>query len=221
MRFQHGFGDALIGAATAEIAAHALAHPFRIVTRQAFLEQSDGAHDLARRAKAALQAVASNECLLYGMKAVALRYALDRQDLGAVETNCKREARIDPPSIDEHGAGAALAAIAALLGSCQIQPFAQQVKQRDTRVIERDDSRDAVDGESGGKVHAMLHMSDGEALPPTDFGDGQILRTGRRLCRRVALPDTKMLCVEIAASTDTEATSAFQGLDSADSQDRG
>jgi hypothetical protein len=64
-------------------------------------------------------------------------------------------------------------------------------------------------------------MSDGEALPPTDFGDGQILRTGRRLCRRVALPDTKMLCVEIAASTDTEATSAFQGLDSADSQDRG
>ena len=37
---QHGFGDALIGAATAEIATHALAHPFRIVTRQAFLEQS-------------------------------------------------------------------------------------------------------------------------------------------------------------------------------------
>jgi hypothetical protein len=37
----------------------------------------------------------------------------------------------------------------------------------------------------------------------------------------LALPDTKMLCVEIAASTDTEATSVFQGLDSAESQDRG
>jgi hypothetical protein len=62
----------------------------------------------------------------------------------------------------------------------------------------------------------MLHKSDGEALPATDKSSHR-----KAPLPALALRDIKMLCVEIAASTDTEATSAFQGLDSAESQDRG
>ena len=60
-----------------------------------------------------------NKGLLHRMKPVTLRHTFDRQDVGAVVTDRKREARIDPPSVDDDGAGAALAAVAALLGSGQ------------------------------------------------------------------------------------------------------
>ena len=50
----------------------------------------------------------------------------------------ERQAGIDAAAIDEDGAGAALAAVAALLGSGQIEPLAQQVEQRDAGVVEHD-----------------------------------------------------------------------------------
>ncbi len=74
--------------------------------------------------------------LLHRMKPVALRHAFDCQHVSAVVTDRKRKARIDPPSIDNDRAGAALAAVAALLGSGQIQAFAKKIEERDTRVIE-------------------------------------------------------------------------------------
>ena len=126
-----------IGAAAAEIAAHALADALRIVAGLAFLDQADRAHDLARRAEAALEAVMGDEGRLHRMQPVAVRDALDRQDLGAVVADRERQAGIDPPPVDEHRAGAALAAVAALLGAGQIEPLAQQVEQRDARVVER------------------------------------------------------------------------------------
>ena len=61
LRFQDRLGDALIGAAAAEIAAHAFAHALGIVARLALLDQADRAHDLARRAEPALQAVMRDE----------------------------------------------------------------------------------------------------------------------------------------------------------------
>jgi hypothetical protein len=39
-----------------------------------------------------------------------------------------------------------LAAVAALFGSSQVQPFAKKIEKRDARIIERDGSRDTVDG---------------------------------------------------------------------------
>ena len=83
-----------------------------------------------------------------GCSLSALRHAFDREDIGAVVTDRERKARIDPPSVDDDGAGAALAAVAALLGSGQIQPLAQQIEQRDAGVIERDRPLHAVHGES-------------------------------------------------------------------------
>ena len=62
--------------------------------------------------------------------------------------------RTSAPSND--GAGAALAAVAALLGSRELKAFAQQVEQRDARIVEHKVTRLTVDGESERQVHAMF-----------------------------------------------------------------
>ena len=77
---QHGLGDAGIGAAAAEIAAHALADALGVVAGLALADQADGAHDLARRAEAALEAVVRDEGGLHRMQRVAVGEALDRVD---------------------------------------------------------------------------------------------------------------------------------------------
>ena len=68
LRLQHRLGDAAIGAAAAEIAAHALADALGIVAGLALRDQADGAHDLARRAEAALEAVMRDEGGLHRMQ---------------------------------------------------------------------------------------------------------------------------------------------------------
>jgi hypothetical protein len=65
----------------------------------------------------------------------------------------------------------------------------------------------------------MLHKSDNEAPPPTDFGDA--LAPGDASPGVVALPERKMLCVEAATPADTEAPSVFQGVDRAAGQSLG
>ena len=117
---QHRFGDAGIGAAAAEVAAHAFADALGVVAGLAFLDQADRAHDLAGRAEAALEAVMGDEGGLHRMQLVAVRDALDGQHVGAVVADRQRQARIDAPPVDQHRAGAALAAVAALLGAGQI-----------------------------------------------------------------------------------------------------
>jgi hypothetical protein len=54
----------------------------------------------------------------------------------AVTTECESEARIDPSSVDQHRARAALSAVAALLGAGQIKSFAQEIKQRDPWIVQ-------------------------------------------------------------------------------------
>ena len=50
----------------------------------------------------------------------------------------QREAGVDPPPVDQDRAGAALAAVAALLGSGQIEPLAQEIEKRHPRIVELD-----------------------------------------------------------------------------------
>jgi len=73
---------------------------------------------------------------LNGMQFVALRQTLDRKDLGAVMADRESKARIDPPSIDEDRAGAALPTVATLLGSGQVKAFAEEIEQRDPGVVQ-------------------------------------------------------------------------------------
>ena len=79
-----------------------------------------------------------DERRLHGMQRVALRHALDGEDVRAVMADRQRQAGIDPPAVDQDRAGAALPAVAAFLGSGQVQALAQQIEQRDARVVQRD-----------------------------------------------------------------------------------
>ena len=105
-----------------------------------------------------LVAVLSLEILFEGWQERGFghpRQAFDRKDVSAIVTDRKRKARIDPSSVDDDRAGAALAAVTALLGSCQMEAFAKKIQERYTRVIELDRSRDAVHGESGWEAHVV------------------------------------------------------------------
>ena len=90
-----------------------------------------------------------DEGLLQGMQRAVLRQALDGGHLGAVLHDGERQAGIDPPAVDQHGAGAALAVIAALLGAGQVEMVAQGVKERRPR-RHRELPFDAVDDEFDG-----------------------------------------------------------------------
>src|SRR5262249_3551857 len=97
---------------------------------------------------------------LHGMQRLTARDAFDRHDLGAVVAQRQREAGIDPPSVDQDGAGAALAAIAALLGAGEMQALAQEIEQRDARIFERHVAPYTVDSEADGESHARLRSGE-------------------------------------------------------------
>ena len=78
------------------------------------------------------------------MQSITLCHTFDRQDVSAVVTDRKRKARIDPSSLDDDRAGAALPPVAALLRSGQMQVLAKKIEQRHPRVIELDRSLHAV-----------------------------------------------------------------------------
>jgi hypothetical protein len=84
------------------------------------------------------------------MQAIPARHAFDREDVGAVVTDRERQALIERASIDDDGAGAALPAVAALLGSGKIKAFAQDVQERDPRVVQGDGPRHTVHGKQNG-----------------------------------------------------------------------
>src|SRR3954462_7902550 len=107
LRVEHGIDDAGIGAAAAEIAAHAFANALGIVAGLRLAHHADGAHDLAGRAEAALKSVMGDEGSLDGVELVAARHALDGENVGAVMTDGEREAGVDALAVDENGAGSA------------------------------------------------------------------------------------------------------------------
>src|ERR1700743_1022581 len=77
--------------------------------------QRDPGADLPGRAVAALERVLGDERRLQRMQVAGLADAFDGGDLVAVVRHRQRKARVDAPAVDDHGAGAALAAVAALL----------------------------------------------------------------------------------------------------------
>ena len=140
--------DVGIGAAAADVAAHALAD---LGSRRLRRRRQVGAHmarnagldlvehrnrraDLPGRAVAALIAVMLHEGGLHRVQVVGRAQPLDGGDAVALVHDRQREARRDPPPVDDHGARAALALIAPLLGAGEVQVLAQRVEQRRPRV---------------------------------------------------------------------------------------
>src|SRR5262245_43275518 len=92
-------------------------------------EHAHGRAELAWRAVAALERVVPQEGPLQRVEVTGLAEALDRLDAGAVVGDREGEAGVDPagigpPSAYQHRARAALAVVAALLGTGQAEPFA-------------------------------------------------------------------------------------------------
>ena len=121
---QNGGGDAGIGRATADIAAHAFANALGVGTCVTFREETHGAHDLARGAVSALKTVMFDKGGLHGVQRVAFCESFDGRNVCAVDACGQRKAGIDPLAIEQNGAGTALAAIAAFLGAGQSDMFA-------------------------------------------------------------------------------------------------
>jgi hypothetical protein len=153
---QHRFRDPQICPAPAKVSAHAFAYAFRVIAGLPFLDQADRAHDLAWRAESALEAVTSDESGLDRMKFVPASDALDREDVGTVTAERQCQARIDPSSVDQDRTRAALATVASLLGSRQVEALTQEIEEGDARVSQRDIPRYAVHSEADGEIHAEL-----------------------------------------------------------------
>src|SRR5262249_23250957 len=118
-----------VSAAAANIATHELAD-FLCGFCPTLRDQPCRRANLPRRAVAALERIMVDERLLQRMPRALCRDALDRGCLRSVVHDGKRQARIGAPPVDEHGAGAALALIAAFFRPRQVQMLAQQVKER-------------------------------------------------------------------------------------------
>src|SRR3978361_245043 len=98
------------------------------------VEHRNGRTDLARRAIAALVSVVLDEGRLHRAQLVGRSEPLDRRDTVAVMHDRECQAGVDPSPVDDDGAGAALAVIAALLRTSKMQMFAQCIEQRGPRV---------------------------------------------------------------------------------------
>ncbi len=74
---------------------------------------------LRHGAVAALESILGDERGLHRMQPPILREPLDGGDSVTLVHDRQCEAAIDPPSLHDHGAGAALAVVASLLGACE------------------------------------------------------------------------------------------------------
>ena len=109
---RHGLDDVVVAGAAAQVALEPdpdlLLGGVRVL-----LEHVDGLHDHARRAVAALQGVVVVEGLLHRVQLAARGDALDRGDLVPVGLHGQHVARLHAPPVEVHGAGAAVARVAA------------------------------------------------------------------------------------------------------------
>ena len=117
------------------------------------------------------------ESFLHRMQRAALGQALNRGDLLALRTRGQHQAGEHALAVHMHGAGAATAMIAALLGAGELGVFAQCVEQRGALVhLQR--MRLAVDGEGDGNETRAGRGGLRNARVGREAGDGQGGRGG-------------------------------------------
>ena len=120
----------MVAGAAADIAFQLVPDGVLVELAAVPVDDIDRRHDHARRAIAALQAVIVAERGLHRVQFVAFRDAFDGGDIGAVGLSDQHGAGLDRPAVDMDDAGAALAGIAADMGTGQVQMFAQQMDKK-------------------------------------------------------------------------------------------
>src|SRR5260370_778450 len=124
-----GFVDLDIAGAAAKVAGQGL---LDLVARRARArrEQRLGGEQERRRAITALCRTQLGECFLEGMERAALRHALDGLYPVAGAGEPEHQAGQHRRAVEQHGAGAAFAQLAAVLRSRQPRIFAEHFEQR-------------------------------------------------------------------------------------------
>ena len=147
-----GRDDPRVGAAAAHVAVHR-AGDLRLAGIGRSPQQRHARHDHARRAVAALHRVDLEERLLDGVQPAVLLEPFDGGDRLAGRRGRGRDAGAGGPAVDQHGAGAALALAAAVLGAGQVELVAQDASRLWSGPIST----------GGGAVHEQVHVRHGSS----------------------------------------------------------
>jgi hypothetical protein len=119
--------DVRVSATAADVAGHGFTD-LLIGFGMTFVDQADCRTDLPGSAVATLESVVFDKCRLHRMELACRRQTFDGGDLIVLVHDGQRETGIDALAVDKDGAGAALAVIAALLGSGEADVFAQGIE---------------------------------------------------------------------------------------------
>ena len=157
----HGLDDLGVARTAAEVAREGLADRL-LAGVGVTLQQRLGREDHPRLAEAALQGAGHVEGPLHGVGPVRAGQALDGGDLPALAGDRQRAAGQGGLAVDQHGAGAAVALVAALLAAGQSQLVAEHLQQRPV-VVGGDLAALAVDTQ----LQDGLHRGSLRARDPT------------------------------------------------------
>src|SRR5215468_51461 len=125
--------DVHVARAPAEVARDAPAD-LVLAGLRVLLEEGVAGHEHARGAVAALEPVLGHEAFLEGMELAVLLEPLHRHDLPAVGLHSEYRAGLHGPAVEENGAGAAVAGIAADVRTCEPKDLPDQVHEEETRL---------------------------------------------------------------------------------------
>src|SRR4030088_469376 len=129
----HGLDDVHVPRTPAEIAFEALAD-FVLGRVRVLVEEVGGGHDEAGRAVPALEAVLIPERLLQWVQLAVLGHALDRGQALALSLDCEHRAALDRLAVDQDGACAALAGVAAHARAREADAVAQVMHEQEARL---------------------------------------------------------------------------------------
>src|SRR5438094_2860725 len=165
----HRVDDVLVARAAAQVPAQRVAD-LRIAGGCVVAQERDERHEDARSAEAALQRVRLAESGLQRVELVraARREALDGRQLSAVRLHRQHQAGAHRLAVEQHGAGAAHAVLAADVGAGEPQVLAQEVAQEEPR-LDVAPVLDPVDGHVDRHVRASSE-NEGPTLSPTPRG---------------------------------------------------
>jgi hypothetical protein len=104
-----------------------------------------------------LECIAIDKGLLDWMKFTIPGQAFDRCYFASLCRGRQNQAAVHPPPIEVHGASAALAKVAALLGPCQLQTLTQEIEQGGSRINLRL-MEAAIDAECNLQVRTEFHV---------------------------------------------------------------
>ena len=124
----------------------------------AFLDACRPRHNLAWRAKAALEAIAVDESLLDGMKLFALCETFDCRDFLAFNSGRQRQTGNNAVAIDPDGARPTSSVVAAFLRAGQFEMIAKHVEKSHAR-LDLHASGLTIDFERDGKFAVFCEWS--------------------------------------------------------------